>query len=288
VKLELIPTIPGLRQALAPHRKAQRSIGLVPTMGALHPGHGSLIDSARRECDVVVVTIFVNPIQFNQAADYTRYPRTLETDLSFCDERNVDYVFAPSEKEIYPAPLDTHVEVDRLTDHLCGAHRPGHFRGVATIVAKLFLIALPDKAYFGEKDAQQLAVIARMTRDLNIPVEVVPVPIVREADGLALSSRNQHLSAAERRTAPVLYQGLQAALQAIEAGVRVPGEALRAATEIYARKPELRVEYLEVVDAAEMQPVGRIEGPVRIAVAAWLGETRLIDNVGWNRDGDGR
>jgi len=279
VKVQLIDSIPALREALGRHRRAGETIGLVPTMGALHAGHGSLIDHARRGCDVVVTSIFVNPIQFNQAADYNRYPRTLDADLAFCEERGVDYVFAPSEREMYPAPLDAYVDVARLTDHLCGAFRPGHFRGVVTVVTKLLLIALPDRAYFGEKDAQQLAVIERLVRDLNIPVEIVPAPIVREPDGLALSSRNEHLTAHERRIATVLYRGLRAAREAVAASARNAREVSRAALEVIATQPEVRVEYLEVVDPAEMQPVETIEGPVRVAVAAWVGNTRLIDNI---------
>lgn len=279
MKVQLINSIPALREALGRHRRAGETIGLAPTMGALHAGHGSLLDHARRDCDVVVTSIFVNPIQFNQAADYDRYPRTLDADLAFCEARGVDYVFAPGEDEIYPAPLDTYVAVARLTDHLCGAFRPGHFRGVATVVTKLLLIALPDKAYFGEKDAQQLAVIERLVRDLNIPVEIVPVPIVREPDGLAVSSRNQHLTPHERRIATVLCQGLRAAGEAVAAGVRNAAGVTRAALAVIAAQPEVRVEYLEVVDAVELQPVETIEGPVRIAVAAWVGNTRLIDNI---------
>jgi len=279
MKAQLFPAISGIRGFVAARRRAGQTIGLVPTMGALHRGHGSLIDMARRECGVVVVSIFVNPIQFNQASDYDRYPRNLDTDLRFCEERGADCVFAPSAEEMYPAPLDTHVDVDRLTEGLCGAHRPGHFRGVATVVAKLFLIILPDKAYFGEKDAQQLAVIERMVRDLNIPVEIVPAPTVREEDGLALSSRNKHLSGHERRIAAVLYQGLQSAAKAVAAGERDPAQVAGTARNVITSQPEVRVEYLEVVDPAEMRPVDTIEAPVRIAVAAWVGETRLIDNV---------
>ncbi len=248
-------------------------------MGALHQGHGSLIDAARRECGLVVVSIFVNPIQFNQASDFESYPRALDADLEFCRVRGADIVFAPPEKEMYPAPLDTHVEVSRLTDHLCGAFRPGHFRGVTTVVAKLFNIVQPDRAYFGEKDAQQLAVIRRMVRDLNFPVRVVGVPIVREADGLALSSRNQHLSPAGRKKAAVLYRALCRAAERIDSGTRDSAAVIEAARSVLATEPEVRVEYLEVVDAEQMQPVSEITGPVRVAVAAWVGDTRLIDNV---------
>jgi pantoate--beta-alanine ligase len=247
-------------------------------MGALHAGHGSLLEIARRDCDVVVASIFVNPIQFNQAGDFQGYPRGLETDLEFCGERGVDFVFAPSEEEMYPAPLDTFVEVERLTGHLCGPHRPGHFRGVTTVVAKLFNIVQPDRAYFGEKDAQQLAVIQRMVRDLDMPVDIVPCPTVREADGLAMSSRNKHLTPEQRERAPVLYRALRAAADTAKAG-QDAGSMLAAAEKVLATVPEFEVEYIDVVDAAEMQPVERIEAPVRVAIAAWAGETRLIDNI---------
>jgi pantoate--beta-alanine ligase len=275
MSLQLIHTIADLRAWLAPLRR-DAIIGCVPTMGALHAGHGRLIEQARAECGVVVVTVFVNPIQFNRQDDFDRYPRTLEADTEFCRTRGADAVFAPDAREMYPVEQLTHVDVDRLTEHLCGPFRPGHFRGVATVVAKLFMIVQPDRAYFGEKDAQQLAVIRRMVRDLNIPLAVVPVATVREADGLAMSSRNKHLSAGPRQAAAVLYRALMAARDSIGSGVE---PARKAALEVIAQEPAVRVEYLEVVDAEEMQPVQHVTGPVRIAVAAWVGGTRLIDNV---------
>lgn len=272
-------TIQEVRDWRKSHKHADAVLGFVPTMGALHAGHGALIERARRECDLVVVSIFVNPIQFNQLEDYQRYPRTLEADLAFCDQRGVDLVFAPSEQEMYPEPLDTYVEVQRLTTHLCGAFRPGHFRGVATVVTKLFNIVQPDRAYFGEKDAQQLAVIQRMVRDLNFPIEIVPVATVREPDGLAMSSRNQYLTPEERAIAPILYQGLQAALELARSGERSAKALVARARQIIEQEPAVRIEYLEVVDAQHMQPVEHIMAPVRVAVAAWLGKARLIDNV---------
>ncbi|MEK7408887.1 MAG: pantoate--beta-alanine ligase [Acidobacteriota bacterium] len=277
--MQLIQTVAGLRDALAPVRRSGASVGLAPTMGALHAGHGRLIELARQETGCVVVSIFVNPIQFNQKDDYERYPRDLARDLEFCRARGVDVVFVPEISEMYPSPQRTFVEVERLTEHLCGRFRPGHFRGVATVVMKLLNIVQPDRAYFGEKDAQQLAVIRRMVRDLDVPVEIVPVATVREPDGLALSSRNQRLSAAERRVAPALYQVLQRAGERIAAGVTdvqaVKMEALAAIEGL----PGLRVEYLEFVDPEDMQPVERIAGPVRVMAAVWVGATRLIDNV---------
>lgn len=275
----LIPSIRELRETLEEARRGGRGIGLVPTMGALHAGHGRLIERARAQSDCVVVSIFVNPIQFNQQQDYERYPRPLAADVEFCSARGVDVIFAPSIEEMYPGAQLAHVEVARVTERLCGQFRPGHFRGVTTVVLKLLNIVQPDRAYFGEKDAQQLAAIRRMVADLNVPVEIVAVPTVREADGLALSSRNQLLSPEERRVAPAIYRALQAAQQLAAAGVTDPVEVRRQALATLEPFPQIRVEYFEIVDPEEMQPVERIAGPVRVAAAAWLGSTRLIDNV---------
>jgi pantoate--beta-alanine ligase len=279
MSVELARTVAETRLAVARLRDAGKTIGFVPTMGALHAGHGRLIDVARTECGGVVVSVFVNPIQFNQQADYDRYPRTIEADLTFCEERGADVVFAPPVDEMYPRPLRTHVDVEGLTEHLCGAFRPGHFRGVATVVAKLFAIVQPDRAYFGEKDAQQLAVIRRMVADLHLPVTIVGVPTVREPSGLALSSRNQRLSEKERAIAPAIYRALRAAAAAIERGERDPQAAKCAALAELSCDARMRLEYLEIVDPEELQPVAEIAGPVLIATAVWLGETRLIDNV---------
>src|SRR5580698_4027552 len=211
---EVVAEIGELRNRLG----RQAAVGLVPTMGALHRGHAALLDIARRENDFVVVSIFVNPIQFDRAEDLEKYPRTMEEDLRVCESCGVDLVFAPSDGDLYPREQLTFVESSVLSAGLCGAHRPGHFRGVATVVLKLLNIVQPDRACFGEKDAQQLAVIRRMVRDLNLPVEIVGVPTVREPDGLALSSRNRRLSPAERSIAPVLYRALRAVAVRIEAG----------------------------------------------------------------------
>jgi pantoate--beta-alanine ligase len=248
-------------------------------MGALHAGHARLMEVARGESAAVAVSIFVNPIQFNQSEDYQRYPRTLETDLEFCAARGVDVVFAPALEEMYPGPQVTFVEVGCLSDHMEGRFRPGHFRGVATVVMKLLQVVQPDRAYFGEKDAQQLAVVRRMVQDLNVPVEIVGVPTVREPDGLALSSRNRLLSPGERRIAPRLYQALRVAEQRIAAGEKCAEAVKQAVLEVLAAEPCLRVEYVEVASEDDMQPVEQITGPVRVAAAAWLGRTRLIDNT---------
>jgi pantoate--beta-alanine ligase len=274
----IVHSIEELRAALAARRRAGASIGLVPTMGALHAGHRRLIEQSVRETACTVVSVFVNPIQFNDAGDYDKYPRTLDDDARLCGEAGAEIVFAPSNGEMYPQPQLSFVEVAGVSERLCGAFRPGHFRGVATVVLKLFHIVQPDIAYFGEKDAQQLAVLRRMACDLNVPVQIVGVPIVRESDGLAISSRNRHLSAGERRIAPSVYRTLLRVQARIAAGVADPGQVSRQAISELERQG-LRVEYLEIVDPDSIQPVDRIVRPVLVATAVWLGSTRLIDNV---------
>ena len=272
---ETIDTIADLRVRL----RNEKSVALVPTMGALHAGHAALIKMARRESDLVVVSIFVNPLQFNNQDDLARYPRTLEADVALCRELGVDIVFAPAAAEVYPVALECSVDVGRLADHLCGKFRPGHFRGVATIVLKLFEMVHPHRAYFGEKDAQQLAIVRRLVADFNVPITIIEVPTVREADGLAISSRNRHLSADERRLASCLYAALSEARRAVASGERSADAIKRAAAKQIPQSATLRLEYFEIVDPATMQPVERIEPPVRIAAALWVGSTRLIDNV---------
>ena len=248
-------------------------------MGALHAGHEKLIQTARADSDVLAVSIFVNPIQFGPNEDYGRYPRDMAQDLEMCERNGVDVVFAPPVEEMYPSPQLTFVEVARVSEHLCGKFRPGHFRGVATVVLKLLNIVQPHRAYFGEKDMQQLAVIRRMVADLNVPVEIVGVPTVRESDGLALSSRNKYLNPEERAAAPALYRALKDAAARIRAGENDASRIREAAFAALEASALIRVEYFEVVDPDELQPVARIDGPVRIASAVWLGKTRLIDNV---------
>ncbi|MCU1238942.1 MAG: pantoate--beta-alanine ligase [Candidatus Solibacter sp.] len=254
-------------------------VGLVPTMGALHEGHGALFDEARRHCSVVVASIFVNPIQFDQASDYDIYPRVLADDVAFCTARGIDYVFAPPNDEMYPEPQRVFVEIGELSEHLCGRTRPGHFRGVGTVVLKLFHLLQPHLAFFGEKDYQQLAIVRRIVRELNVPLRVVGVPTIRESDGLAMSSRNRRLSAAERLLAPRLYQALQTARQLIARGERnvvaIKGRAVQALR----TTPEIRLEYFEMIDPESIQPVDLVNAPVRVAIAAWIGKTRLIDNL---------
>jgi pantoate--beta-alanine ligase len=277
---DLIQSIGALRRRLVEARRSAAPIGLVPTMGALHAGHARLIELARRECRTLAVSIFVNPLQFDAEEDLRRYPRTLDTDRQVCDRLGVDLVFAPSVDEMYPRPPECTIDVGHLADHLCGKYRPGHFRGVATVVMKLFGIVEPDRAYFGEKDAQQLAIIRRMIADLDVPVQVVGVETVREPDGLALSSRNTHLTPAERPLAAALFRALKTAHRQIAGGDTDPGHVREAAiAEIPSGEPSLRLEYLEIVDPETMQPVNAITGPVRVAGALWVGSTRLIDNV---------
>jgi pantoate--beta-alanine ligase len=271
----VVHTIKEVREFL----ESRTKIGLVPTMGALHAGHERLIQTARAECDIVTVSIFVNPLQFGPTEDYSRYPRTWSHDLQICERNQVDLVFAPSIKEMYPTPQLTFVNIVRLDEHLCAKFRPGHFRGVATVVLKLLNIVQPSRAYFGEKDLQQLAIIRRMVLDLNRPVEIVGVPIVRETDGLALSSRNKYLNAEERQAAPALYRALQEAAGRIRSGEREVSKLREAALAVLAGSQLIRVEYFEVVDPDELQPQEVVNGPVRVAAAIWIGRTRLIDNV---------
>lgn len=276
---ELVVSIRELCEKLLPHRRGGKSIGLVPTMGALHAGHCRLLEIARQENDVVVASIFVNPLQFDRPEDLDRYPRTLDQDVVSCAAVGVDFVFAPPPAEMYPQESLITVDVRSLTDTLCGPYRPGHFRGVATVVMKFFQIVLPDRAYFGQKDAQQLAVIRRMVEDLNVPVKIVPVATVRERDGLALSSRNQLLTADQRRIAPVLSHALFSARERIERGESSVEAVLGPVRQMLARYSEIRLEYFEIVDPRTLAIVPRIKGPVLIAGAMWLGGIRLIDNV---------
>jgi pantoate--beta-alanine ligase len=279
VSIELLHTIPEMRRSLAEARRRGCTVGFVPTMGALHTAHGELIRRARGESDFVVVSIFVNPIQFDRSEDLDQYPRTLPADVEFCAALGADAVFAPDAAEMYPSPLLTFVEVASLSERLCGEFRPGHFRGVATVVGKLFHIVQPDRAYFGEKDAQQLAVIRKMAADLDFPVAIVPVATVREPDGLAMSSRNRRLDPEQRRIAATLYRALQAAAQRIASGATSPEEIREAALAVLQPQSAIRVEYLEIVDPERMQPVERIDGPVCVAAAVWIGAIRLIDNI---------
>jgi pantoate--beta-alanine ligase len=259
--------------------RRDQKLGLVPTMGALHDGHAALLDEARKRCSVVVASIFVNPLQFNETSDYNLYPRVLEDDVAFCISRGVDYIFAPLDEEMYPEPQRAFIDVEETSEYLCGLNRQGHFRGVATVVLKLFHILQPHLAFFGEKDYQQLAVVRRLVRDLNVPLQIVGVETVREPDGLALSSRNRRLTSKERTFAPYLYKALLAAQESIASGDRNAVAVKARAARILHPVPEIKLEYLDLVDPVTIRPVDYVERPVRAALAAWIGKTRLIDNV---------
>jgi pantoate--beta-alanine ligase len=272
-------TIAAVRNAVAAARGRALTIGLVPTMGALHAGHASLLRVARQETGYVVASIFVNPTQFGPNEDYQRYPRPLEHDLKVCESEGVDAVFVPEVATMYPPGSRTTVEVHELQDVLCGASRPGHFRGVATVVLKLFNIVQPDVAYFGQKDAQQARIIRQLVRDLDVPVRIRVCPIIREPDGLALSSRNQYLDADQRRHATVLHRALLEVRTRVEKGERDGGILRRLLTDRIASTPGARLDYAAVVDADTLQPLDHLQGEVLIALAVKFGGTRLIDNI---------
>lgn len=262
-------------------REDDKTIGLVPTMGALHEGHLSLVREARRMCDVVVVSVFVNPTQFGPGEDFTRYPRDLTQDTTKLADYNVDYIFAPAVEEIYPKSFSTYVAVEGLSDPMEGAARPGHFRGVATVLTVLFNTVRPDFAFFGQKDAQQTLVVKRLVRDLAFDIEVVVLPTVREQSGLALSSRNAYLGPDDRRAAAVLYRALAQAREVYMEGERNPKRLVETVRAQLATEPRAALEYVSVVDAETMEKLDRIpdDRPVLIALAARLGATRLIDNI---------
>jgi pantoate--beta-alanine ligase len=264
--------------SLAEKRKGL-TVGLVPTMGYFHEGHLSLMRRARQECDRVVVSLFVNPLQFGPQEDFERYPRDLERDAALAEQVGVDVLFIPSTEAMYPPGYATHVEVVGLTEPLCGRSRPGHFRGVTTVVAKLFNIVQPDVSYFGQKDYQQALVISRMAEDLFWPLRVVVCPTVREPDGLAASSRNVYLGPEERRQAVCLFQALQAAQEAIARGERRAREVERIMRETISRYPLARIDYAEVRRARDLAEIETLEERVVLALAVWIGRTRLIDNA---------
>ncbi|MGH9863530.1 MAG: pantoate--beta-alanine ligase [Candidatus Acidiferrales bacterium] len=260
-------------------RSSGQRLGLVPTMGALHEGHLSLVRAARQRADVVVVSIFVNPAQFGPGEDYLRYPRPLEADSELLTREGVDILFAPPVEEIYPEGFQTYITVERVSQPLCGPFRPGHFRGVATVVLKLFNIVQPNAAFFGRKDAQQCMVIERLARDLHLPVEIVACPIVREPDGLAMSSRNAYLSGEDHAAALALYRSLSRAREMLLAGERRADEILKAMRALVEAEPRARVDYIEIVNAETLEPLERIAGRALIALALWIGPARLIDNL---------
>ena len=268
-----------MKDYITDRRKIGHTIGFVPTMGYLHEGHLALVKEANKNCQTVVVSIFVNPTQFGPHEDFDRYPRDVERDLRMLQDEGVDAVFMPSTSEIYPPGYVTYVRLKGLTDCLCGRSRPGHFDGVATVVTKLFNIVRPDKAFFGQKDGQQVLVIRKMVEDLNMEPEIVTVPTVREPDGVAMSSRNVYLSKEERKAAPVLYRGLTAAEVAFKNGERDPQRLCKIVTDMIAGEPLARVDYVEIRSIPNLDPVEVINGPALLAVAVYFKNVRLIDNV---------
>src|SRR6185312_6457675 len=276
--MKIFPTIQEMRaDSRAAHNVKQR-IGFVPTMGALHEGHLSLVRAAKKQTDIVVASIFVNPTQFGPNEDFSKYPRTFERDSELFAKEGVDLLFAPSTEEMYPAGALTYVTVEGMSERLCGKSRPGHFRGVTTIVSKLFNIVEPGVAFFGQKDAAQLAIIRRMVRDLDIPVEIAVCPIVREADGLAMSSRNAYLDPLQRKAALVLHRSLREVSERFGSGEKSVSKLIDHGRAVFAPEPSVRLDYLEIVNPDNLEGLERIEGSALVAVAAYLGKTRLIDN----------
>jgi len=276
--MRLVHTVSEMKKLSNEDLKSGKKIGFVPTMGYLHKGHLSLVEAARKENDIVVVSIFVNPTQFGPNEDYSRYPRDLERDLRLLEPFGVDYVFVPSVEEMYPPFYSVYVEETELSKYLCGASRPGHFRGVCTVVAKLFNIVKPTRAYFGQKDAQQFRVLRRMVENLNMDVEMIEMPIVREEDGLAMSSRNVYLNEDERKEATRLYKSLLRAKELIDSGERDVQKIKQEMFKVL-EHPLLRIDYVEIVDEKTLRPVDKIESKIIIALAVFVGKARLIDNM---------
>ena len=276
--MKIVSTVEQVREEVKKWREEGLSVGLVPTMGYLHEGHKSLIDAAVKDNDKVVVSVFVNPIQFGPTEDLATYPRDLERDSALCEAAGAALIFHPEKEDMYFDDFCTYIDMEGLTKGLCGKTRPTHFRGVCTVVGKLFNIVQPDKAYFGQKDAQQLAVIRRMVRDLNFNLEIVGCPIIREEDGLAKSSRNTYLSAEEREAATVLHRGLTAGEEAVKNGETDVKKVIGIIRDIIEAEPLARIDYVEAVDFDTIQPIDVIDRTVLVAVAVYIGKTRLIDN----------
>jgi pantoate--beta-alanine ligase len=277
--MNICKTIQEVRSASRAARHSGHRIGFVPTMGALHEGHLSLVREGKAQSDIVAASIFVNPLQFGPTEDLAKYPRSFDHDCELLDKEGVAFLFAPSVEEMYPDKSVTYVNVEGLSDRLCGRSRPGHFRGVSTVVAKLFNIVEPDLAFFGQKDAAQLAIIRRMVRDLNIPVEIVAGPIVRESDGLAMSSRNAYLDSTQRKSALALYRSLQHVKSIFAQGETNSTKLIAAGKKTLSQEPAIQLDYLEIVDPDTLYPVEEIHGKTLAAVAGFLGTTRLIDNI---------
>lgn len=276
--MRIVETISETRAACRA-AKSRGKLGLVPTMGALHEGHLSLVRAAKAKCDVVAVSLFVNPTQFGPNEDLSKYPRTFERDRELLEKEGADFLFAPTVAEMYPLGATTFVNVEGLSEKLDGKSRPGHFRGVTTVVSKLFHIVEPDLAFFGQKDAAQVAVIRKMARDLDFAVEIVVCPIVRESDGLALSSRNVYLDAARRKSALVLSRSLQRVREEFHRGERDTARLIATGKHVFTEEPSVRLDYFEIVDPDTLDPVAQITHPALVALAAFVGTTRLIDNT---------
>jgi pantoate--beta-alanine ligase len=277
--MKICHTIDEMRAVRVAARGVGKTMGLVPTMGALHEGHLSLVRMAKAQCDLVVVSIFVNPLQFGPNEDLAKYPRNFDRDCDLLEREGVDFILAPSVEEMYPAGAVTYVTVEGLSDKLCGRSRPGHFRGVTTVVSKLFNIVQPDRAFFGQKDAAQSTIIRRMVRDLNIPVQVVIGAIVREPDGLAMSSRNAYLDVPQRKSALVLHRSLQTVQALFDQGERRVQTLIEAGKQAFGRDPSVQLDYLEIVDPETLDPVDDLLRGALVAVAAFVGKARLIDNL---------
>lgn len=278
MKMRLVHTVNEVRKQVKEWRSEGLSVGLVPTMGFLHEGHQSLIAASVKENDRTVVSVFVNPTQFGPNEDFEAYPRDIEKDMALCEKTGADLIFNPEPEEMYPDGFCTYTNITGMSDALCGKSRPIHFKGVCTVVSKLFNIVCPDRAYFGEKDAQQLAIIKRMVKDMNIPVEIKGCPIVREADGLAKSSRNTYLNEKERKAALILSKAIFAGRDMVKAGECDAHRVVRAMTEIIKSEPLAVIDYVEMVDMDTMQSIDVIEGNILCAIAVKIGKTRLIDN----------
>jgi len=277
--MRVLETIEQMRSACVAAKRGGKRLGFVPTMGALHEGHVSLVRAAKTRCDVVAASIFVNPTQFGPTEYFSKYPRSFERDQNLLEKEGVELLFAPSVEEMYPGGAVTSVTVEGLSERLCGKSRPGHFRGVTTVVSKLFHITQPDLAFFGQKDAAQVAIIRRMARDLNLGVEIVVCPIVREADGLAMSSRNAYLSLQQHRSALVLSRSLAQVKKLFEQGERCAGKLGAAGRQVFSEEPSVRLDYFQIVNPETLEPVESISAPALVAVAAFVGGTRLIDNI---------
>jgi pantoate--beta-alanine ligase len=277
--MQITHTISEARAALAHARSDGKRIGFMPTLGFMHEGHLKNIDLAKQESDFVVVSIFVNPTQFGPKEDFSAYPRDFERDRQLCESRGTDLIFAPSVEEMYAEPALVTFHIDKMTEHLCGAKRPGHFNGVAQVVAKFFNIVQPDVAIFGQKDVQQLFIIKRLVRDLNIATRIIAAPTIRELDGLAMSSRNIYLTPEQRRQSPILYSALQSAKRRVQSGERSAKSIMDEMSQQIGTASEAQIDYVEIVRTSDLQPIEILEGQVAIALAVYFGKARLIDNI---------